>query len=70
MSLKEAIELGKRCISEAVFNDSGSGGFLNLYHIHDGKWDPICKFEDNNELIWKDRESKKSKFLHMDKLIN
>lgn len=33
LSLEEAIQLGKRAISEATYHDSASGGVVNVYHV-------------------------------------
>ena len=55
LTLAEAVELGKRAISEATFMDSGSGGVVRVYHVHKGGWTKIVEAEDNSELIWKHR---------------
>jgi 20S proteasome subunit beta 5 len=57
LTLEEAVELGKRAISEATFMDSGSGGVVRVYHVHEGGWTKIVEAEDNNELIWKHRQA-------------
>ena len=38
MSVEEAVELAKRAISEATYLDSGSGGYVNVYHVFKGGW--------------------------------
>ena len=34
LSVEEAVELGKLAISEATYNDAGSGGYCSVYHIY------------------------------------
>ena len=58
LTLAEAVELGKRAISEATYLDSGSGGVVRVYHVHEKGWTKIVEAEDNSELIWKDRAEK------------
>ena len=61
MSLDEAVLLGKRAISEATYLDSGSGGVVRVYHVHENGWTCIVDAEDNNELIW-ERKQKQMDF--------
>ena len=56
LSLDEAVELGKRAISEATYHDSASGGVVNVYHVFPGGWKKVVDRQDNNELIWRHRE--------------
>ena len=58
MSLEEAVNLGKRAISEATYMDSGSGGVCRVYHVYQGGWRLIEDEIDNNLLIWEDRIKK------------
>lgn len=58
LTLAQAVELGKRAISEATFLDSASGGVVRVYHVHEGGWTKIVEAEDNSELIWKNRAEK------------
>ena len=62
LSLAEAVELGKRAISEATFMDSASGGVVRVYHVHEKGWTKIVEAEDNSELVWKDRAAKGVEF--------
>ena len=57
MTLEEAINLGKKAISEATYCDSGSGGYVSVVHIDEKGWTLIEKFQDNNKLIWNRIES-------------
>jgi 20S proteasome subunit beta 5 len=41
LTLQEAIELGKRAISEATYHDSASGGVVNVYHVYPGGWTKV-----------------------------
>ncbi|EGR29012.1 proteasome subunit beta type, putative [Ichthyophthirius multifiliis] len=50
LSLKEAVELGKRAIYHATFRDAGSGGVVRVYHVHQGGWDIIHDGLDVNTL--------------------
>ena len=56
---EQAVQLGVRAISEATFNDSGSGGVVRVYHVHNKGWTKIIDAEDNSKLIWKFLESKR-----------
>ena len=56
LTLDEAVQLGKRAISEATYLDSGSGGVVRVYHVHEKGWTCIVDAEDNNDLIWKRKE--------------
>lgn len=57
LSLKEAIDLGKRAISEATFMDSGSGGVVRIYYVFQGGWRCLVDAQDNNELVWEHRRA-------------
>lgn len=70
LTLEQAISLGKRAISEATYQDSGSGGVVRIYHVHNKGWDCIVDAEDNNELVWKHREQQKVEFLRKDLFFN
>ena len=63
LTLDEAVALGKRAISEATFCDSGSGGYVMIYHIHEKGWTKVLENEDASELVWKHRKGNKAKML-------
>ncbi|KAL4480421.1 hypothetical protein ABPG74_020937 [Tetrahymena malaccensis] len=55
ISLKEAVELGRKAIYHATHRDAGSGGVVRIYHVHapnaQGKgWTIIEDGEDVNKL--------------------
>ena len=52
MSVEEAIELGKRCIAEAVHCDAGSGGVTRVLYFDNNGWTEVEPGVDNNDLIW------------------
>ena len=52
MTVEEAIELGKRAISEATFCDSGSGGVSNIVLITKDGIRTVVDKEDNSKLVW------------------
>jgi 20S proteasome subunit beta 5 len=62
LSLEEAVELGKRAISEATYMDSGSGGVVRVYHVHEKGWDCLVDAMDNNDLIWKRKQNDRDFF--------
>eukprot|EP00996_Jenningsia_fusiforme_P001805 NODE_2665_length_1147_cov_28.397996_g2443_i0.p1 GENE.NODE_2665_length_1147_cov_28.397996_g2443_i0~~NODE_2665_length_1147_cov_28.397996_g2443_i0.p1 ORF type:complete len:277 (+),score=68.29 NODE_2665_length_1147_cov_28.397996_g2443_i0:55-831(+) len=49
MSIEDAIELGRRAIYHATHRDAGSGGWINVYHVHEKGWTNISH-EDCSEL--------------------
>ncbi|CDR94340.1 proteasome epsilon subunit, putative [Babesia bigemina] len=53
LSLEEAVELGKRAIYQAAHRDAYSGGYVNLYHVHENGWTKIVDYQDVNELHYK-----------------
>lgn len=50
MSVDEAVELGRRAIYHATHRDGGSGGQVNVYHIHENGWTRRIDAEDVNKL--------------------
>ncbi len=62
LTLEEAVELGKRAISEATYHDSASGGVVNVYHVFPGGWKKMVDRQDNSELVWQHRQSKNVSF--------
>lgn len=59
MSDEEAVELGVRAIYHATHKDSGSGGVVRVYHIHEGGWTKIHEGLDVNSLHYKFAYEKK-----------
>jgi 20S proteasome subunit beta 5 len=49
LSVDEAIELGRRSIYHATHRDAYSGGYINVYHVHEDGWTKISR-DDMNEL--------------------
>jgi 20S proteasome subunit beta 5 len=58
---KQAVDLGVRAINEATHQDSGSGGVVRVYHVHNSgwAWTKVIEAEDNSTLYWKFLEEKK-----------
>lgn len=54
MTLKEAIELGRRAITHATYRDVASGGGVRIYHVHNNGWTKICENVDVNKLHYED----------------
>ena len=55
---EQAVQLGVRAISEAAYNDSGSGGVVRVYHVHAKGWTKVIDGEDNSNLVYQFLESK------------
>lgn len=55
---EEAVQLGVRAISEATYHDSGSGGVVRVYHVHNKGWTKIIDGADNSEQNWQFLEKK------------
>ena len=53
MSVKDAVELGKRAIYHATHRDAGSGGVVRVYHVHKDGWTKVHEGLDVNKLHWK-----------------
>lgn len=51
MSVEDAIDLGRRSIYHATHRDAGSGGWINVYHVHKDGWTKISR-DDCNTLHW------------------
>eukprot|EP00669_Euglena_mutabilis_P011204 TRINITY_DN5869_c0_g1_i1.p1 TRINITY_DN5869_c0_g1~~TRINITY_DN5869_c0_g1_i1.p1 ORF type:complete len:270 (-),score=78.72 TRINITY_DN5869_c0_g1_i1:216-1001(-) len=51
MPVADAIELGRRSIYHATFRDSGSGGYIQVYHVHKDGWTKVHR-EDSHDLHW------------------
>jgi len=47
LSVDEAIELGRRSIYHATHRDAYSGGFINVYHVHEEGWTKISRDDMN-----------------------
>lgn len=45
MTVKDALELGKRSIFHAAHRDAYSGGTINLYHVKREGWEFIGNFD-------------------------
>ncbi|GIX63015.1 proteasome subunit beta [Babesia caballi] len=58
MSLEEAVELGTRAIYQAAHRDAFSGGYVNLYHVHENGWTKLVDYKDINELHYQYAEQK------------
>ena len=57
LKIDQAVFMAKRAISEATYQDSGSGGYCNVYVIgEDGEWKHTEKFVDNSEMLWSHRK--------------
>jgi len=52
MTVKEAVELGRRSIYHATHRDGASGGVVRVYHVHKDGWTKMIAGEDVNELHW------------------
>eukprot|EP00923_Selenidium_pygospionis_P039638 GHVN01068854.1.p2 GENE.GHVN01068854.1~~GHVN01068854.1.p2 ORF type:complete len:291 (-),score=56.04 GHVN01068854.1:2064-2936(-) len=50
LSVEDAVELGKRGIYHATHRDGGSGGVVNVYHIHKDGWTKSVDQKDVTEL--------------------
>jgi 20S proteasome subunit beta 5 len=50
LSVKDAVELGRRSIYHATHRDGASGGVVRVYHIHENGWTKEIAGEDVNEL--------------------
>mgnify|MGYP003442451410 CR=1 FL=1 len=59
LTIEEAVILGKRAISEATYMDSGSGGVVRVYLVHQGGWTKLIEGDDNSNEIWKHRNNKR-----------
>lgn len=51
MSPEDAIDLGRRAIYHATHRDAGSGGWINVFHVHENGWTKISR-DDCNTLHW------------------
>merc|ERR1711916_319736 len=51
MSVKDALELGKRAIYHATHRDAYSGGVVNLYHVPEQGWVKISQ-PDVGQMHW------------------
>lgn len=50
LSVKDAIELGRRSIYHATHKDGASGGVVRVYHVHENGWTKEIAGEDVNKL--------------------
>jgi len=50
LTVKEAVELGRRSIYHATHRDGASGGVVRVYHVHKDGWTIEIEAEDVNEL--------------------
>jgi len=57
LSVKDAIELGRRSIYHATHRDAYSGGMVNVYHVHKDGWTKISS-EDSTELHYNNYSQK------------
>jgi len=57
LSVKDALELGKRAIYHATHRDAYSGGYVNLYHMKETGWEHIS-WSDVGEMHYKYKAQK------------
>lgn len=50
LSVKDAVELGRRSIYHATHKDGASGGVVRVYHVHENGWTNVIKGEDVNSI--------------------
>ena len=50
LSIKDAIELGRRAIYHAGHRDAMSGGVVRVYHVHQNGWTRMIEAEDINSI--------------------
>lgn len=50
--------LGRKAIYHATNRDTGSGGFVRVYHVHKGGWTEKIAADDVNVLHYQYREAK------------
>lgn len=50
LSVEQAVELGKLAIYQATHRDSGSGGVVRVYHIHEKGWTKVHEAVDVTKL--------------------
>jgi 20S proteasome subunit beta 5 len=50
MNVEQAVELGQKAIYHATHRDAGSGGHVQVYHIHKDGWTKYKDMVDVNTL--------------------
>lgn len=58
LSVKDAVELGRRSIVAATHRDGASGGVVRVYHVHKDGWTKVIAGDDVSDLHYKYAEER------------
>ncbi|CAJ0834950.1 7585_t:CDS:2, partial [Entrophospora sp. SA101] len=58
MSVKDALELGRRSVYQATYRDGASGGSINVYHVKELGWEYMGNY-DVYDLHWEYQDQPK-----------
>jgi len=58
MTKDQAVDLAMKAIYHATYRDSASGGYVRVYHIHEGGWTKVHDGVDVNKLHYQYAEQK------------